>query len=340
MKKTLTLLLLIAFTSVYSQSPQGFNYQAVARDAGGVAIANQSVGLRISLLQGSASGASVYTETHAVTSNSLGLLNLVVGNGSVLAGSFSGIDWSNGPYFIEISMDVTGGTNYQLMGTQQLMSVPYALYALNAGTSGPQGATGATGATGMNGVDGLNGLDGATGATGAQGIAGNDGITGATGATGVTGNTGSNGVDGATGSTGPQGPQGPQGLVGATGPQGAQGITGATGATGAQGIVGVTGNTGADGATGATGPQGIVGVTGATGLISNGTLAGNTTYWNGSQWVLNSSNIYNNGGNIGIGTTTPARKLEINNALKLSNSSSNADDGVSLKQHICYAAGQ
>ena len=99
MKKLFTLFLFIAFTSVYAQSPQGFNYQAVARDAGGIAIANQSIGMQISLLHGSPTGSAVYTETHTVTSNSLGLLNLVVGAGVPAAGSgsFTAIDWANGP---------------------------------------------------------------------------------------------------------------------------------------------------------------------------------------------------------------------------------------------------
>ena len=256
MKKLLTLFLLVAFTSVYAQPPQGFNYQAVARDASGVIIDNQLIGLQISLLQGSASGSSVYTETHSVTSNSLGLLNLVVGEGLSVAGSFMAIDWANGPYFIEISMDITGGTNYVLMGTQQLMSVPYALYGLNAGTSGPQGATGATGATGADGINGTNGVDGATGATGPQGVAGNDGVTGSTGATGADGLVGPTGSQGATGNNGSNG------IDGATGPQGLAGVTGSTGATG---TAGTNGSNGATGSTGATGPQGLVGVTGATG---------------------------------------------------------------------------
>lgn len=73
---------------------------------------------------------------------------------------------------------------------------------------------------------------------------------------------------------------------------------------GPAGPTGVTGPTGADGATGPTGP---------TGLIANGTAAGNTPYWDGTQWVVNSSNIYNNGGTIGIGTITPdaSAKLDV-----------------------------
>jgi hypothetical protein len=93
---------------------------------------------------------------------------------------------------------------------------------------------------------------------------------------------------------------GPTGSTGATGSQGIQGITGATGSTGS---VGATGSAGTAGATGATGP---------TGFLGNGNAAGNTTYWNGTSWVLNSSNIYNNGGNVGIGTTSPSYKLDVN----------------------------
>jgi hypothetical protein len=112
-----------------------------------------------------------------------------------------------------------------------------------------------------------------------------------------------------TGPTGPTGAQGVQGITGAqgnTGPTGAQGATGVTGAQGIQGITGPQGNTGPTGATGSTG------ATGATGLLSAGSVAGNTPYWNGSAWEVSSNNIHNNGGNVGIGTTTPSYKLDVN----------------------------
>ena len=121
------------------------------------------------------------------------------------------------------------------------------------------------------------------------------------------------------GATGPAGPAGP---IGATGVAGPTGSTGAVGATGAQGNIGLTGNTGptgaqgtigATGTTGATGATGSAGATGATGLLSPGSAAGNTPFWNGSTWVVNSSNIFNNGGNVGIGTASaPAERLEVN----------------------------
>jgi len=126
-----------------------------------------------------------------------------------------------------------------------------------------------------------------------------------------------------TGLVGPTGPQGPIGLTGATGPQGPIGLTGATGPQGPIGLTGATGPQGPIGLTGSTGPQGPIGLTGptgptgATGLLSSGSSAGNTIFWDGTQWVLNSSNIYNNGGSVGIGTTSPGSKLEVLGNVKL-----------------------
>jgi len=114
-------------------------------------------------------------------------------------------------------------------------------------------------------------------------------------------------ADSVVGGVGTTGPQGPIGLTGATGPQGATGPAGTNGTNGIDGAVGATGPQGPIGLTGATGPQG------ATGLLSNGAAAGNTPYWDGSQWVVNNSNIHNNGSGIGMGTNTPnsSAKVEI-----------------------------
>lgn len=67
------------------------------------------------------------------------------------------------------------------------------------------------------------------------------------------------------------------------------------------------------------GPQGPQGPQGPTGLIASGSIAGNTPYWNGSSWVTNSSNIFNNGGNVGIGTSSPnaAAKLDISSTTQV-----------------------
>jgi uncharacterized protein (TIGR02145 family) len=130
MKLLLTSLFLLALSFLtFAQIPQSFSYQAIARDASGNGIANQNIGLRISILQGSITGTSVYTETHVAPTDANGILNLAIGAGTPAAGTFAGIDWSTGTYFVKVEMDITGGNNYVLMGASQLLSVPYALYA-------------------------------------------------------------------------------------------------------------------------------------------------------------------------------------------------------------------
>ena len=126
--------LFTAFTA-HAQAPQSFNYQAVARDNFGTIIANKAVSLRISLLQGTTTGTSVYCETHAVTTDNTGIINLAIGGGTVSSGTFATIDWSTGIYFVKVELDATGGSTYALVGTSQLLSVPYAMYALKSGTS-------------------------------------------------------------------------------------------------------------------------------------------------------------------------------------------------------------
>ncbi len=167
------------------------------------------------------------------------------------------------------------------------------------GPAGPQGPQGVAGADGATGPTGAKGATGAAGSNGTKGATGPTGPTGADGAKGATGAAGSNGTKGATGPTGPTGADGAKGATGAAGAAGTKGATGPTGPTGADGAKGATGAAGSNGTKGATGP------TGATGFLGAGTAAGNTTYWNGTTWVLNSANIYNNGSNVGIGTTIP-----------------------------------
>ena len=136
MKKITTLVLALLLTcALYAQSPESMNYQAVVRDGTGSIIANQAVGLEISIRQTSASGTVVYQETFSPTSNTNGLVNLAIGTGTVVSGTFATIDWANGPYFVEVGLDPAGGTTYSVTGTSQLLSVPYALYAKSSGDS-------------------------------------------------------------------------------------------------------------------------------------------------------------------------------------------------------------
>ncbi|MDP6909053.1 MAG: collagen-like protein, partial [Flavobacteriales bacterium] len=124
--RTILLSMSIVLTVVfaYAQAPQGINYQAVVRDAGGNELVSQAVSLRMTILENNTT--TVYQETHSATTNDFGLVNLVIGQGTATQGVFADIDWSTGNYFAQTEVDVSGGTNYALMGSQQLMSVPYA----------------------------------------------------------------------------------------------------------------------------------------------------------------------------------------------------------------------
>jgi len=127
------LLFSIAFVlsalSIYAQAPTKFNYQAVARDAQGMLITSSSVSVRVSVLQGSASGTMVYEEEHSPTTNDFGLFSLQIGNGSNVTGDLNTIDWGSDSYFVSIEFDPEGGSDYSLMSASELVSVPYALHA-------------------------------------------------------------------------------------------------------------------------------------------------------------------------------------------------------------------
>lgn len=131
MRKLLTsVFLLISIQLVQAQAPQALNYQAVARTADGVIIPTQNISVRFSILDGSVSGTTLYSETHQTTTNSYGLFTLSIGKGTPVTSTFSNIDWASGTdKFLKVEIAPGGGLNYQLQGTTQLLSVPYALYS-------------------------------------------------------------------------------------------------------------------------------------------------------------------------------------------------------------------
>ena len=131
MKHTLFLIVILASIRSFAQ-PQAINYQGVARDAQGRPLVNKIISLRLSILDSTANGASLYVETHQVTTTSSGLYNTAIGNGIPVAGSFTAIPWGQGDKWLKTEMDSSGGSNYQLIGTSQFLSVPYALQSTNA----------------------------------------------------------------------------------------------------------------------------------------------------------------------------------------------------------------
>jgi uncharacterized protein (TIGR02145 family) len=233
---------LLLGTKAHAQAPDGINYQAVIRNLSGTLVANTTIAIRIQIKQTSASGTIVFQERHSVTTSAQGVVNLVIGQGTLLGGNFSTINWATGPYFVGLGVSFTNGTNYLDYGYQQLMSVPYALYAKNAGnqlnqwrygTTVPAAALGTLGDFYLNMTNGnVYYKSNATTWT----LTGN--ITGPAGATGATGAQGIQGVPGPSGAAGTNGAQGIQGAPGVPGPQGIQGLPGAIGAAGSNGLNG------------------------------------------------------------------------------------------------------
>lgn len=291
MKIIVACFILLCTFGAIAQAPSQMSYQAVIRNSSGGLQSNSTIGIRISILQGAINGTPVYIETNNSITNQNGLLSLVIGNGTVVSGSFSGIDWSNGPFFIQTETDISGGVNYSISNTNQLLSVPYALYAETSGSStpGPQGPMGIPGANGVDGANGTNGADGLSAyqiwinqgnsGTEADFLASLQGAAGAQGPMGMPGLNGVNGAQGPIGATGLQGPAGSNGTNGVNGlsayqiwiNQGNSGtevdfLASLQGAAGAQGPVGVMGPQGPTGMAGSNGSNGLNGSNGTNGL--------------------------------------------------------------------------
>ena len=133
MKYIATLLLISAATlNSMAQTPEKISYQAIIRATNNSLVINSSVSVRLLIHQNTATGSVVYQERHSKTANVNGLVSLQLGTGTNATGNFSAIDWSKGPYFIETQVDVSGGSNYNIIGVSQLLSVPYALHAKTA----------------------------------------------------------------------------------------------------------------------------------------------------------------------------------------------------------------
>jgi hypothetical protein len=136
MKIFYTFLLGIVALVANAQAPQGFNYQATVRNNAGALMTNASV--KFSILQDTANGTLVYSENQTKTTDGLGQVSTVVGQGTALTGTFAAINWGTGTHFLAIELNT--GNGFVAMGTTQLLSVPYALYANSSGST-----TGSTG---------------------------------------------------------------------------------------------------------------------------------------------------------------------------------------------------
>jgi len=135
MKRLYSIFILVLFSAtIFAQSPELINYQAVVRDNNGIPVENTEVKIQFTVLQSATDGTLVYSEEQTTTTNEFGLVSLKIGEGTASEEAFENIDWGEGSYFLNVKVDL--GNGYTDMGTQQLLSVPYALYAKDISPQG------------------------------------------------------------------------------------------------------------------------------------------------------------------------------------------------------------
>ncbi|MEN9638615.1 MAG: hypothetical protein RLZZ262_483, partial [Bacteroidota bacterium] len=139
-KHVLFFCLLTVSFAAFGQVPQAVNYQAIIRDDTGNPVSEQTISLRLSVRSESATGPIVYSESHIVTTTAGGLINLAIGQGIILTGTMSEVNWLEYPKYLEVEVDLAAGSNYTVMGTSQLVSVPYS-FASNVAENLSPGAT-------------------------------------------------------------------------------------------------------------------------------------------------------------------------------------------------------
>jgi hypothetical protein len=125
------LFVFIVSVQLVAQAPLGFNYQGIARQADGTPISKQSIGIKVSIIDGP-QGSVQFTEIHLLETNDFGLFTAIVGQGTG-GNTLNSVDWSIGNLWLQIELDPDNSGSYILMGSQQLMSVPYALFAQQSG---------------------------------------------------------------------------------------------------------------------------------------------------------------------------------------------------------------
>jgi len=329
MKKLYTLIaILLLNMAAFAQAPQKMSYQAVVRDAANGLIANQMVGMQISVLQGSDTGTPVYIETQTPTTNANGLASLEIGTGNIVSGTFASIDWSTGTYYIKTETDLAGGNTYTISGASQLLSVPYALYA--GGSNGGLSDGAAAGNTPY-----WNGTSWVTNSSNIFNNGANVGINTPTperilevhsNVTYSAGQTASLmlsdnfqkwnlglGYQPAKRFSISTQDQTERFVITETGNIGI-GIITPLAKLDVAGQIKITDGTHGAGKVLTSDANGLATWTtpgAGTSNLADGTAVGNTPYWDGTKWAATSSNLFNNGTNVGIGTTSPTSQLDI-----------------------------
>lgn len=144
---------LLCSAIAFAQAPQAINYQAALRNSSGSPMASSLVQVRFTIHDATASGTTVFQETNTITTTAQGIMNTAIGSGTAVTGTLSSVNWSSGPKFLEV--EVNTGSGYVSIGSQQMVSVPFALHAATAAnipftTSGTHIYNNNTGNVGIN----------------------------------------------------------------------------------------------------------------------------------------------------------------------------------------------
>ena len=328
MKKLYTLIaILLINMAAFAQAPQKMSYQAVVRDAANALIDNQTVGMQISVLQGSDTGTPVYVETQTPTTNANGLASLEIGTGTIVSGTFASIDWSTGTYYIKTETDLAGGTSYTITGASQLLSVPYALYAGGSNGGLADGAVagntpywnGTSWVTNSSNIFNDGSKVGINTSTPDRLLEVHSNITYSAGPTPSLmlsdnfqkWNLGL-GYDPAYRFSIASQDQTERFVIQQTGNVGI-GTINPLAKLDVAGQIKITDGTHGAGKVLTSDANGLATWTtpgSGSSNLADGTAVGNTNYWNGTDWV-ETSNLFSNGNNVGIGTTTPTSQFDI-----------------------------
>ena len=184
MKRLVFFIICLPIIGFGQSSPQGINYQAIARDNSGSVLINQNLTIMFSVIADISDTTNTgisWQETHSVTTNPYGLFTAIIGNGSSTSVGFSSlfdsISWGVSNHLLKVEID-DGSGSWVNMGITSFMSVPYAFSSQNPGPTGPTGLTGPPGPAGVDGTDGIDGVDGLPGPPGAPGPTGPTGPAG------------------------------------------------------------------------------------------------------------------------------------------------------------------
>jgi hypothetical protein len=146
-RKILFLFLVLIYQSgaLFSQVPGAFKYQAIIRGSDGLPVTEKPVHLRIGIIKDDPGNLPSYVENHEVTTTAQGMVNLEIGKGQEISGSFQSIQWGTGVYYLKLEYDGTGLGDYLVLGNSQLLSVPYAMFSGKTDTKATFEVTGVPG---------------------------------------------------------------------------------------------------------------------------------------------------------------------------------------------------